>query len=57
MKNIYKVERNATIVQYGHVFADSPEEARTEAEHNPQSILWLESSVNDPIVVDVKELP
>lgn len=57
MKNIYKVERNATVVQFGHVFADSPEEARTEAEHNPQSIIWLESSVNDPIVVDVKELP
>ena len=56
MNNIYRVKRNATIMQYAHVFAASAEEAKTEAQDDPQGFIWLESSINDPILIEAQEV-
>ena len=50
---MFRVERNVTVVQFAYVQADSAEDAQRVAEDDPQLIEWRESSVNDPVVVDV----
>lgn len=52
----FRIERNATVVQFAYVEAESDRAARLMAEHDPQLIDWRESSLNDPVVVEVREV-